>query len=172
MPNYMSISIGPSALSHWIRHSIFFSIVKKTYEDFAAGLLTESRFKQLSGSYETEQTSLSKQTAELQAQLEQFDRDNLRADKFLELARRYTDFTELTAPLLHEFVQKVIVHEAVKIDGNREQKVEVFLNHIGAFAIPGETSADGESNKWRDYKRNQRARTKLEQEYRQIEKTA
>ena len=77
------------------------TLFKKTYEDFSAGLLSESRFRQLSGGYESEQELLVKQTAEMKAALEQFDRDSLRADKFLELARRYSDFEELTAPLLH-----------------------------------------------------------------------
>jgi len=92
----------------------------------------------------------------------QGDRDSFRADKFIELARKYTDFTGLTAPILHAFVEKVIVHEADKSSGKREQQVDIYLNFIGQFAVQGEAEPDADAEEkrsmWREYKRNQRAR--------------
>jgi len=143
------------------------TLFRKTYEDFVAGRLNEKRFNQLSSGYESEQETLEKQTAELKTELEQFDTDSLRADKFLELARRYTDFTELTAPMLHEFVEKVIVHEADKSSGKREQRVDIYLNFIGQFSAPTDEDANTEAEEkramWREYKRNERAKKKHEQ---------
>ncbi len=144
------------------------TLFRKTYEDYATGLLNEKRFSLLSSGYENEQTELERQTAELKAELEQFDSDSLRADKFLELARRYTDFSELTAPMLTEFVEKVIVHEADKSSGKRTQQVDIYLNFIGQFAPPVEVEqddTDGEEKRamWREYKRNQRAKKKQTQ---------
>jgi len=60
---------------------------------------------------------LEQQTAEMKLAIEQFDNDSLRVDKFVELAKRYQDFDELTAPILHEFIDKVVVHEADKSSG-------------------------------------------------------
>jgi len=142
------------------------SLFRKTYEDFAAERLTEKRFSQLSSGYESEQETLEKQTAELRTELEQFDRDSFRADKFLELAKKYTDITELTPHILAEFVEKVTVHEADKSSGKRVQDVDIYLNFIGQFAAPGEPDADGgdgdeQRAMWREYKRNQRAKKKL-----------
>jgi len=142
------------------------TLFKKTYEDFAAGNLTQKRFKQLSTGYESEQATLETETAQLQAELEQFDRDSLRADKFLELAKKYTDLPELTAPILHEFVDKVIVHEADKSSGVRQQQVDIHLNFIGHFTPPAEeeseaeTKAEAERAMWREYKRKQREKAK------------
>jgi len=144
------------------------TLFKKTYEDFAAERLNEKRFNQLSHGYEVEQEQLERQTAELQTALEQFDSDSLRADKFLELAKRYQNFDELTAPMLHEFVDKIIVHEADRSSGKREQQIEIHLNYIGQFAIPceaetetdAEKEADAKRAMWREYKRNQRAKEK------------
>jgi len=145
------------------------ALFRKTYEDFSSGLLNESRFRQLSGGYEVEQETLNRQAAGLKAELEQFDSDSLRADKFLELARRYTDFDDLSAPMLHEFVEKVIVHEGDKTSGKREQQVDIHLNFIGQFAAPeeaelGEAEPDGDADekraRWRAYKRMQRKKKK------------
>ena len=60
----------------------------------------------------------------------------MRADKFIELVKRHTEFTEFSASLLNEFVEKVIVHEATKTNGVREQEVEIYLNFIGKFDLP------------------------------------
>ena len=142
------------------------TLFRKTYEDFAAGRLSEKRFSQLSGDYEVEQQTLEQQTAVMKAELEQFEKDGLRADKFLELAKRYTDYSELTAPMIAEFIEKVIVHEADRSSGKREQDIEVHLNFIGQFAPPleseqdGDAEADEERAMWREYKRRERAQKK------------
>ena len=46
------------------------------------------------------------------------------------------NFTKLTTPMLNEFVDRILVHEAVKLDGERVQEVEVYLNYIGKFELP------------------------------------
>ena len=153
------------------------TLFRKTYEDFAAGRLNEKRFAQLSSGYESEQETLERQTDELKNELEQFDHDSHRADRFLELAKRYADIPELTSPLLTEFVEKVVVHEADKSSGKREQEIEIFLNHIGKYVPPGSADGgddDGEEKRamWREYKRNQRAKAKQQTEPAQKEKTA
>ena len=141
------------------------SLFRKIYEDYADGRLNEKRFDQLSQGYESEQESLERQTAEMKTALEQFDNDGLRADKFLELSKRYKDFDELTAPMLNEFVDKILVHEADKSSGKREQQVDIYLNYIGHFAVPGEIEPDTEAEDkramWREYKRKQREKKKL-----------
>ena len=104
----------------------------------------------------------------MKAAIEKFDDDSLRADKFLELSKRYTEFEELTTPILHEFVDRVIVHEADKSSGKREQQVDIHLNYIGQFQPPmddgqDDAEAEGKRAMWREYKRKQREKLKLEQ---------
>ena len=48
-----------------------------------------------------------------------------------------TKFDELTTPMLHEFVDKVIIHEADRSTGERVQQVDIHLNFVGHFKIPG-----------------------------------
>ena len=65
-----------------------------------------------------------------------FEVDSNKADKFINIVKKYTDFTELTAPMLHEFVEKILVHEADKSSGERIQKVDVYLNFVGKIDLP------------------------------------
>src|SRR5699024_6296086 len=85
-------------------------LIKKLYETYAMGKLEEKRFEMLSAEYEKEQDELEQTLASDQASLDQFNEDTDRADKFLALAKKYTDFSELTAPMINEFVEKILVH--------------------------------------------------------------
>ena len=43
---------------------------------------------------------------------------------------------ELTAPMLHEFVEKILVHAPDRSTGERVQEIEIYLNFIGKFEVP------------------------------------
>ena len=111
-------------------------LIKKLYEAYATEALSKKRFASLTADYEREQEALEESVAKGQAELDAFNEDTVRADRFLALARKYTDFSELTAPMIFEFVDKILVHEAQWNDGERTQEVEIFLNFIGKFDVP------------------------------------
>jgi hypothetical protein len=116
-------------------------LFKKTYEDNANGKLSDKRFTQLSDEYEREQADLQEQNVTLAAEIEAFDEDTLKADRFIELVRRHTEFDELTPQMLNEFVNRIEVYEAEKVDGQRTQRVDVHLSYIGRFELPAEEKA-------------------------------
>jgi len=120
------------------------TLIRKIYEDKVGGSLSEKRFEILSAEYENEQAELEQSIENLQAELDGFNADSVRADRFIEIVKRYTDFSELTAPMINEFIEKIIVHEADRSSGEREQKVDVYLNFIGRFEVPEVTPAPEE----------------------------
>ena len=125
------------------RHGELDKLIQRIYEDNVAGRITDKRFEVLSAEYEREQSELEQAIAELQTEVEGFEDSAERAERFLELTRRYTDFTELTAPMLHEYVQKLVIHErAEKNKRYTTQKVEIHLNFIGQFPIPLEPAVE------------------------------
>jgi hypothetical protein len=155
------------------------ALFRKTYEDYAAGRLNEKRFEMLSAEYETEQTELEKSVAQLQAELDGFNADSIRADKFIELARRYKDFSELTSAMIGEFIEKIVVFEADRSSGEREQAVDIYLNFIGKFEIPAaeptaeEIAAEEKAREKREkHRENQRRFMRQQREKRQAEEAA
>ena len=54
----------------------------------------------------------------------------------MELAKKYTDFSELTTPMINEFIEKIIVHAPEKLDGDRVQEIEIYLKFIGHLELP------------------------------------
>lgn len=112
------------------------TLIRRIYEDNVSGKLTDKRFEVLSKEYEQEQSELEQSIMKLQVEIDGFNADSVRADRFIEIVKRYTDFTELTAPMILEFIEKIVVHEADKSSGERYQQVDIYLNFIGRFDIP------------------------------------
>lgn len=100
-------------------------LIKKLYESYAADKIPENHFSELLTGYDAEQKNLDAELERLQAEIDRYNTDSVRADRFLELVKRHTEFTELTPTLLNEFVEKVVVHEAVKIEGKRTMQVDI-----------------------------------------------
>ena len=112
-------------------------LIQRVYEDMVAERITDKRFEILSSEYEREQSELEQLISQLQTEVDSFEDSAERAASFLELTRRYKDFTELTAPMLHEFVQRIVVPE--RTEKNKRfttQKVEIYLNFIGDYTPP------------------------------------
>ena len=112
------------------------NIIKKLYESFAVGRISDERFDSLLAEYETEQKGLTASVSEAEQRLSCFEEDTDRAEQFLSLAKKYTDFSELTTTMINEFIDKIIVHSPEKIDGDRVQEVEIYLKFIGRFDLP------------------------------------
>ena len=111
-------------------------LIKKLYEAYAGEKISEKRFEMLSGEYEQEQETLEATIAQEQAELDAFEADTARVDQFLELARKYTDFSVLTTPMIYEFVDKILVHAPDRSSGERTQEVDIYLKFIGKFDVP------------------------------------
>ena len=90
------------------------SLLMKMYEDWSAGLITEYNFNMLSEKYQMEQRELDAKIQQLRASMEADQQSVQDAEKWIELIRRYTNITELTADLLNALIEKVVVHEATK----------------------------------------------------------
>ena len=119
------------------RHKELDGLVKKLYEANATGKLPDKHFTRLFAEYDEEQAALEASIAEWQEQIDNWNADKMKTEKFIELVKRYTDFSELTTPMLNEFIEKVVVHEATGGRGNsRRQRLDIYLNFIGAFEVP------------------------------------
>ena len=112
------------------------TIIRKLYESYAVGRIGEERFDTLLAGYEQEQTALRQSVMEAEAALDSFEQDTANVERFLALAKKYTDFSELTTPMINEFIDKIIVHAPEKIDGDRTQQVDIYLKFIGQFELP------------------------------------
>jgi hypothetical protein len=113
-------------------------LVTKLYETYALGKLPEIHFERMINEYDAEQTTLRRNIADWKAEIDSYAEDSVRADKIVEIVRRYTEFDTLSVQMLNEFVEKVVIHESDKSSGKRVQKIDIYLSFIGCFDIEDE----------------------------------
>lgn len=118
------------------RHAELDVLIRKLYESYALEKLSEKRFEMLLSAYEQEQETLASDMERHRAELDKVQSDTARVEQFLALAQKYTDFSELTTPMINEFIDKILVHAPDRSSGERVQEVEIFLKFIGKFDVP------------------------------------
>ena len=91
------------------------TLIKKLYEGNATGKIPDKHFERLLAEYDREQTALETEIEDLQEQI---------------------DSSELTTPMLNEFIEKVVVHEATGGRTDRKQKIDVYFNFVGQVELP------------------------------------
>ena len=133
-------------------------LVKKLYEGNATGKIPDKHFTRLLAEYDEEQTGLEAAIAQWQEAIESWNADRLKTDKFIELVSRYTDFSELTTPMLNEFIEKVVVHEGEGRGNSRRQRIDIYLNFIGAFEVPAHIVTPMEAEEQRRQQEEQTAK--------------
>ena len=112
-------------------------IFKHLYEDNITGKLTDERFKKLSADYEAEQAALQTQANSLREEIQEEESKCANVERFLSIVRKYPEIPELTPHILHEFVEKIVVHAATDPHSktNRKQEVDIYYKGIGILEM-------------------------------------
>ena len=101
------------------------------YEDKVSGNISERNYKQLSAKYEAEQITLENQIGELEEKIRNSKAATENVDTFVNLIKDYSLITELNSAILHTLIEKIVVHEAEVIDGEKAQKIEIYYKFVG-----------------------------------------
>lgn len=113
-------------------------LITKLYEDHALGKNPVKHFDRLFNTYDTEQQDLEKQMQYFEQEIESYHQRKVDTNKFLKMIEKYTDIEELTVPMINEYIEKVVVHEATggRKGIDRKQQVDVYFNFIGNRQVP------------------------------------
>ncbi|MGN0107514.1 MAG: DUF4368 domain-containing protein, partial [Hominilimicola sp.] len=147
------------------RHTELDMIIKKLYESYAIGKIPEKRFEMLSEEYENEQSQLEIEIEQMQSELNVYEEDKDRINHFLELAKKYTDFSVLTPSMINEFIDKIVIHAADKTRGEREQEIEIYLKYIGKFDIPASEPTQEEMERLNEERKKRQQRRNASNRY-------
>jgi len=110
-------------------------IINKTYEDNVEGRISNERFDTMLAAYESEQAELKVKAAELELLVAQVSEQSEGAEKFMRVVRSHKNIEMLTAEIVREFIEKIIVGEPQYIPGKghreKEQEIEFIYNYVG-----------------------------------------
>jgi len=106
-------------------------LLQKLFEENATGRMSDANYEMLFQRYQEEQEKLTPYIEELTDKLKVFDEAKDNSRKWMDLVAKYRDLKELDAATVNELIEKIVVHQAEKIDGKRTQKVEIHYRFIG-----------------------------------------
>ncbi len=104
-------------------------LFRKLYEDMALGRLSNEQFALLTSGYEDEKAALTKRAAELRQEIDTAAERGADVKRFVALVRRYSEISELTYENVHEFIDRILVHELDRETNTR--KIEIFYSFVG-----------------------------------------
>ena len=97
----------------------------RLYEDNVSGKISDERFAAMSKGYEDEQKKLRATVSELSVLIETAEQKSADVTAFIKVVRKYEQITELTPEIMHELIEKIVVHAPDKSSGHRTQEIEI-----------------------------------------------
>lgn len=127
------------------------TLFKRLYEDMVSGRISTERFDLLSADYENEQKQIKEEITRLQDLIDEGEQERYDLNQFLKNVRKYTDPEILTAEMVNELIDKIIVHAPNKSSGHRKQKIEIYYKAVGIINIATDDeliATDGRKDRW------------------------
>ena len=100
-------------------------------ENYALKKISEKHFERLYKKYYEEQAELESTIKNCREEIDNHNKNKIDTNNFLKMIKKYTDIEELTTPMINEFIEKIIVHEATR--GRKGEEIHVYFNFIGDF---------------------------------------
>lgn len=101
------------------------------YTDKAKGVISEQRFMKLTATMEQEQEENQRRLQELMRMLQQSDAQESEVRAFIREIRQYATIQELDETVLNRLINRILVGEIKKVDGQKTQEVKIIYNFIG-----------------------------------------
>ncbi len=141
-------SFKPDEVTPEQAHQIGLQTAKEMWGDKYQ--ITAERFDKLSSEYETEQKNVKAAILDLQELIDSGEQEQHDLQQFLKNVRKYTDPQELTAEILNDLVDQIVVHAPDKSSGHRKQKIEIYYKAAGIINIADEdcVALDGRQERW------------------------
>lgn len=109
------------------------TIFKKTFEQMALGNISDEQFKMLIDGYEKEKEELATKVEVLQTSIETEQTKMLNTDRFIKIIDKYTDIKELSAEIVRELIEKIVIHERSEPHKKKDytQEIDIYFNFLG-----------------------------------------
>ncbi|MCM1166916.1 MAG: recombinase family protein [Lachnospiraceae bacterium] len=105
------------------------TLFRKSYEDNALGKISDEQFSFLTCGFDEEKAELEKRSDELRKSFKQSAERKSDVKKFVLLAKKYVDLSELNYENVHALIDKILVHELDESKGTRE--IEILYSGVG-----------------------------------------
>ena len=140
------------------------TLIKNLYEGNVLGKIPDRHFNRMMKEYDDEQQELEEKVSEMEQELGENEDSARNGDRFVRLVKKYQSFDEITPRMLNEFIDKIMVHEAVGKGTGRTQQIDIYFNFIGQFAVPFSEEELEQERKARQEEEQRKAEAKRERQ--------
>ena len=120
----------------------------RLYEDNVSGKISDDIFEMMSKNYEAEQKELKQIIPELLRFIKDGERKDADTAQFIGIVRKYSDIPKLTPEIMHEFIEKIVVHAPDKSSGHRIQKIDIcFRFNVLTATVTADRAVYGKKRK-------------------------
>lgn len=105
------------------------TLFRKSYEDNALGKISDEQFSFLTCGFDEERNTLEKRISELKKEFDCSVERSSNAKKFVSLAKKYVDLSDLNYENVHALIDKILVHELDDKTNTRE--IEILYSGVG-----------------------------------------
>ena len=110
------------------RIDILERMTTKAYEDLLSETINEAMFNSVIERTKAETEELQKQIADYEVCLSKNGSEDGNARKWIDLIKDYSDITELDSDTLNRLIRRIVVHENITKDGERDISLEIHYN--------------------------------------------
>ena len=108
-------------------------IIKRLYEDFLLGKITEEKYNILDETYDSERKELILKIKEYQIKSNELRAREQKYLDFVEKIKKYEKIFELTREVIEDLTDKVVIFE--KEPDETERKIEIFYKEVGIIKV-------------------------------------
>lgn len=108
-------------------------IIKRLYEDYVIGKITDERYDEMSKGYEAESADLKSKISDSQKVIGSYKDADRNTRQFTALMQKHSEIKELDAAILNELVNKIEVHEREVMEGERRHRIDIYYNFVGVL---------------------------------------
>ena len=106
------------------------------YEDNVSGKISDDRFRNLSFNYDKEQQELKLKIEQLSKNIENTEKKDTDITQFISNVKKYTKIDHLTAEILNELIEKIVIHQQEKLNGKKTQEIDIYYRGVGIISFP------------------------------------
>ena len=114
-------------------------IFRKLYEDNALGKISDQQFSMLTSEFDEEKITLTKRVEALEKGIVESKERKRDINRFIKLVDRYSDIQELNYENVHDFIDRILIHDLDRESGTR--KIEIFYSFVGCVDSGHEPTA-------------------------------
>ncbi|WP_172209929.1 recombinase family protein, partial [Pseudolactococcus hodotermopsidis] len=111
------------------------TIVQNLYEDKISGNLTTERFVKLAENYDIEQAEITRNIEKLTKNLNSESEKIQDIEKFMRIAKKHLNLTQLTPSIVNELIDKIIIHKPTangqERNSKRVQQIDIHYRFVG-----------------------------------------